>query len=246
MIAEAIAIFDGDVHAIEHVAVFIERRVHVQRSAITIPATGAEIETGKAVQLRALADDIDRAARITASVKAGRRPLEHFDPLDIGSVRWVHEAAVDAETVLVELSGGQPAHAVLVHGQATEVVLPGDTAGEVQRLLNARAVQILQHGCWNDADRLRYFLDGGIGLRRAARAFGTVALNRSLGALLIGSDHDRVQYCRLLCPSLRGTRQDQRRSATHPFHYCTCVIHALTRMPMLYRNNAVCLASQCQ
>ena len=246
MIAEAIAVFDCNVHAIEHVAVFIERRVHIQRSAIAIPATGAEIETGKAVQLRPLADDIDGAARITASVKAGRRPLEHFDPLDIGSVRWVNEAAVDAETVLVELSGGQPAHAVFVHGQAAEIVLPSDAAGEIQRLFDAWAVQILQHGCWNDADRLRYFLDGRVGFRRAARAVGTVALHRSIGAFLIGRDDDRIQYRRVLCHSQRRTRQHQCRSATRPFQYRTCVIHALTQTPMLYRNNALCLASGCQ
>ncbi|CRQ42064.1 hypothetical protein PAERUG_E5_London_17_VIM_2_12_12_02914 [Pseudomonas aeruginosa] len=209
VVAEALAVLHRQVHPVEQVALFVQRRVQVQGRAVAVPTAGAGMQAGEALGLGLLGHQVHRAAGIAAPVKAGGRSLEDFHALDGGAVRGVHIAAVGAEAVAVELRSGEATDVVLEHRQAAEVVLPRDPAGEVQRPFDTSAVKVVEHLARHHADGLRDVLDTGVGARRAGRPIGPVALHRARRALRFGGDSEDLK--------LRGTfrfRPERRTAAT--------------------------------
>ncbi|MNK99971.1 hypothetical protein D3C87_1203890 [compost metagenome] len=194
VIAEAVVVLDGQVDPRQYVAVVIQRRVDVQGRAVAVPTAGAGLQGGEGYGLRLFGDDIDGATRITSTIKAGCRPLEHFDAFDIGHVRRARIATVGAESVLVELRRGEAAHAVLVQRQAAEVVLLRHAAGKLQRAFDAGAAQVVEHADGNYADRLRDVANGGVGFGRAGGAGCAIAIDRAGGGFVVGRDADGVQF----------------------------------------------------
>ncbi|MNQ56297.1 hypothetical protein D3C85_704170 [compost metagenome] len=139
--------------------------------------------------------DVHRAARIAAPIEASRRPLEHLDAFDTGGVGRAVAAAVDGEAVLVQLTGGEAANAVGEEGEAAEVVLPGDSASEIQGAVQAGHAQVLEHLRRNHADGLGNVADIGVGARRAGGTGGAIALHRAFGAFLMAAvDLDVIQH----------------------------------------------------
>src|SRR5690606_38646609 len=107
------------------------RGVDVQAAAVAIPAASAGLELAESFGLGFLADDIDHAAGVATAIQAGGWAFEYFDAFDAGSIWRAITAAVDGETVLVQLTGSETANAVGEESQAAEVVLPGYAAGKI-------------------------------------------------------------------------------------------------------------------
>ena len=163
VIAKAAVVFDCQVDPREQGAILVQRRIDVEAAAVAIPASGAGLELGEGLQLRAFGDDIDQPAWIAAAVQGRRRPLEHLQALDGRCVRRAVAAAVDGKTIAVQLAGGEPAHAVVEEGQAAEVVLPRDAASEIQGAVDAATAEIVQHLGGYHTDGLGNFADRRVG-----------------------------------------------------------------------------------
>ncbi len=203
VIAKTVVVFDGQIDPREQVALVIQRRVDVQRGAVAVPTARTGLQGSERFALGFFGHDIDCAAWIATAIETGGRAFEHFDTLDVCGVRRGRVAAVGTETVLVELGSGEAADAVLVKGQAAEIVLLGNATGKVQRTLDTVAAQILEHRSRHYADRLRDVPDSAIGFGSGGRAGGPIALNRAGGGLvlIVGGDVDASQLdgLRLFC-----------------------------------------------
>ena len=154
VVAKTVVVLDREVDSRQHITLIIQRRVDVQRGAIAIPTAGAGLQRGEGFGLRFLGDNVHRTARIAATVEAGGRAFEHFDALDIGRIRRARVTAIGAETVLVELRGGEAAHAVFVQRQAAKIVLLRHAAGKLQGAFHVGAAQVREYRGGNHTDGL--------------------------------------------------------------------------------------------
>ncbi|MNM79615.1 hypothetical protein D3C81_915520 [compost metagenome] len=183
VVAKTAVVLHRHVDPRQHAAVFAQWRVHIQAAAIAVPAAGAGLELREGLGLGTLGDDVHQATWIPPPVQAGRRPLEHLDAFDVRGVWGAVTAAVDGKAILVQLAGGETAHAVIEEGQATEVVLPAHPAGKIQGPIDTGAVEVFQHLARHHGNALWGVADVGVGLGRGAGAVGAIALHRTCSGL---------------------------------------------------------------
>ena len=137
MVAEAVMVFhdpdQADGQAIG------DRAADVARHAPLVPAADHRADGGMRVIERRLGDDVDRSARLAAAGQSGARALHHLDAFDRRAVDRGIIAEVAAEAVDQDIGPGvlvarEAADRIFVP-QAAEIVLAGDAARIIQRIL---------------------------------------------------------------------------------------------------------------
>src|SRR3989338_486092 len=186
LVAKALVVLDGQIDAREQAAVLGQWGIEVQAAAVAVPTAGTDLELAKGLGLRLLADDIDHAAGVAASVQAGGGALEHFDALDAGGVRRAVAAPVDGEAVLVELACGEAAYAVVQKSQPAEVVLPRHAACKVQGAVDAGGIEVFEYLGGDHGNALGRVANVRVGLGRAARSGGAITAYGTVGGLRVG------------------------------------------------------------
>lgn len=166
MVAEGVAALAHHVQAIGQAALFVQRAGGVQGAALHALVIQLAAEGDRAFGQRLLGHHVEGAAGIATAVEHGRRAAQHFQAFDGVGVRHVRVATVDRETVAVELAGGKAAHGEGGETLPAEVVGAADTAGVIQRILQASGADVFDHRLGHYADGLRGFMDRGIGARR--------------------------------------------------------------------------------
>src|SRR3990167_7009603 len=209
MVAKALVVLDRPVDPRQQGGVVIHWSVDVQAAAVAVPAAGADLELAEGLGLGLLTNDIDHAAGVATAIQAGSRAFEYFDALNAGGVRRTVAATVDGEAVLVQLAGGEAAHAVIEEGQAAEVVLPGHAAGKVQGAVYARSTQVIEHLCGYHIDALGNLGNRRIGTRRAGRTGGAVTLNWAICLFLAGGDGGGRKLNGVFCCCSKGAGKQQ-------------------------------------
>ncbi|MNP05631.1 hypothetical protein D3C76_975860 [compost metagenome] len=193
MIAESITALSHHVQAIGQAAFFIQRAGGVQGATLHSLVIELATERDHGHGQRLFGDDVERTTRIAAAVKRGRRPSQHFEPLDGVRIRHVRITTVDREAVAVELAGGKTTHRESGQPLAAEVVGPPHSAGVIERVLQAGSTDVLHNVFRHHSDGLRCFVDRGVGTRGAGRTGRTIPLDRPLGLLIeYAVDIDRL------------------------------------------------------
>ncbi len=190
VVTEAFAAFAQQVQAVGQRAVLVQRPRGVQGRTVHALVIELAAQGDLGFRQRLLADHVEGAAGVATAIQAAGRATDHFQALDGVGVGCVGVAAVDRETVAVELAGGEATYGESGQALAAEVVGAADTAGIVQAVLQTRGAGIFQYILGHHADRLRGFVQGGVGAGGTGRAGSLVAIDRAIGTFAVGAAGD--------------------------------------------------------
>ncbi|MNN16199.1 hypothetical protein D3C81_1293300 [compost metagenome] len=190
MIAEGIAALTHHVESIGQAPLFIQRAGGVQGAALHALIIQLTAQRDRALGQRLLGHNVEGAAGIATAVEHRRRPAQNFQTLDGVGIGHVRVAAIDREAVAVELAGGETAHGERRQALPAKIVRPAHTTGIIQRILQTRGAEVFDSILGDHADRLRGFMDRGVGTGGTGRTCGAVTLHRAVSPFVIRcTDH---------------------------------------------------------
>ncbi len=196
VVTERITALTHHIQAIGKTALVIQGSRGIQRSALHALIIELTAQRHGRLGQRLFGNHVEGAARIAAAIKCGGRTAQHLKTLDGVGVRHVRITAIDREAIAVELAGGEAAHRKRGQPLTTEVVGSPDAARVVESILQTCGTDILDRFAGYDADRLRGFVQRGIGTRGTGRACGPITIDRPLCRFGIGGalDIDILQF----------------------------------------------------
>ncbi len=180
MVTERIAALTHDIQAIDKTAFIIQWPGGIQRPALHTLIIELTAQGHGRLGQRLFGNYIEGAARIAATVERGGRTTHHLKALDGVGVRHVRITTIDREAVAIELASGEAAHRECGQPLAAEVVGSPDATRVVESILQTCGTDVLDRFAGHDADRLRGFVQRGIGTRGAGGPCGPITIDRPL------------------------------------------------------------------